>query len=61
MSEEKDRFRGVERAIERVREELDDAVDGTRAAGSKASREVREALDEAEERVKRLRRRQKEE
>lgn len=62
MSEgEKDRFRRVDRAVDRVREELDEAVGGTRAAGSKASKEVREALDDVEEKVRKLRRREKDE
>lgn len=60
MAEKKDRFQGVDRAIDRVREELDDAVEDTKAAGSNASREVREALDNVEERVKRLRERKEE-
>ena len=58
--DEQDRFRRVDRAIDRVREELDEAVEGTRAAGSRASKEVREALDEVEDRVRRLRQREEE-
>lgn len=61
MSEEKkDRFQRVDRALDRVREELDEAVDGTKVAGSKASKEVREAIDDVEDRISRLRKRNKE-
>lgn len=62
MSEDdRGQFEGVDEAIDRVREELDEAVEGTRAAGTKASREVREAIDELEERLTSLRRRQQDE
>lgn len=59
--DERGEFERVDRAVDRVREELDEAVEGTRAAGTKASREVREAIDELDERVKSLRRRQQDE
>lgn len=55
--EKKDRFKRVDAAVDKAREELDEAVDGTKAAGSKASKEVREALDEVEERIGNLRKR----
>lgn len=58
--EEKDRFQRVDRAVDRVREELDEAVEGTRAAGTSASKEVREAIDDLEERVRKLRHREEE-
>lgn len=58
MSEEKkDRFKRVDDAVDKVRAELDDAVDGSKAAGSKASKEAREAIDELEERIGKLRKR----
>lgn len=58
MSEDQsDRFSGVDDAVDRVRKELDEAVDGTKAAGSKASKEVRDAIDNLEERVSKLRKR----
>ena len=53
--EKKDRFQRIDRAIDEVREELDEAVDGTKAAGGKASKEVREAIDELEDKVGNLR------
>jgi len=59
--EGKDRFKRVDRALDKVREELDDAVEGSKAAGSRASKEVREAIDDVEDRVARLRKRDKEE
>lgn len=58
--EENDRFQRVDRAVDRVREELNEAVEGSKMAGSKASKEVREAIDTLEERVRRLRRRDEE-
>ena len=57
MSEEKDRFQRVDRALERVREELDEAVEGSKAAGTEASKDVRQAIDQVEERLRNLRRR----
>lgn len=60
MSErDRDRFERVDRAIERVREELDEAVEESKAAGGKASKEVREAIDDLEERVANLRGRER--
>ena len=56
MSEEKkDRFKSVDNALGRVREEFDDAIEGSRQAGGKAAKEVREAIDELEERISNLR------
>lgn len=56
MSEDKkDRFKKIDSAIDQVRDELDEAVEGTKAAGGKASKEVREAIDELEQRVENLR------
>lgn len=58
MSEErKDRFQRVDNAIDRVREEFNEAVDDSREAGSKARSEVREAIDNLEDRVQKLRKR----
>lgn len=60
MSEEDDRFGGVDEAIDRVREELDEAVEESREAGGAAAREVREAIDDLEDRLAKLRRRNEE-
>lgn len=60
MSEEDDRFGGVDKAIDRVREELDEAVEESREAGGAAAREVREAIDDLEDRLAKLRRRNEE-
>lgn len=57
MTEKKDRFQRVDRALERVREELDEAVDDSRELGDRAAREVREAIDDVEDKLKNLRRR----
>lgn len=56
--DEQGQFQRVDQAVERVREEMDEAVEGTKAAGTKASREVREAIDELEEKVRQLRNRE---
>ena len=53
--EKKDRFKRVDSALDRVREEFDEAVDGSRQTGGKAAKEVREAIDELEERIANLR------
>lgn len=50
-----DRFTTVDRAIDTVRGELDEAIEGTKSAGSKAAAEVRSALDDAEDRLDDLR------
>lgn len=56
MSEEgRDRFQRVDRAIDRVREEFNEAVDDSRDAGERARAEVREAIDDLEDRLQRLR------
>jgi signal transduction histidine kinase len=55
MSEKEDRFQGVDKAIDRVREELDEAVEESKEAGSSAAKEVREAIDDLEERLSNLR------
>ncbi|MGZ0747117.1 MULTISPECIES: hypothetical protein [unclassified Haloparvum] len=60
MSDDSDRFESVDRALDEVREELDEAVEGTKEAGSKASKEVREALDSVEKRLGKLRDRNEE-
>lgn len=61
MSEDDgDRFQKVDKAIERVRAELDEAVDETKEAGQKARREAREAIDDLEARIDALRKRDEE-
>ena len=60
MSEKKDRFQNVDRAIDRVREELNEAVEGSKQAGSTAAKEAREAIDELEDRLGKLRKRDEE-
>ncbi len=58
MSEEKkDRFKRIDSAIDKIREEIDDVAEGGRSAGGKASREVREAIDNLEAKIERLRKR----
>lgn len=52
-----DRFKRVDSAIDRVREEFDDVVDESKEAGSKARKEVREAIDDLEARLDALRKR----
>ncbi len=62
MSEDKkDRFKRIDAAIDRIREEIDEVADEGRAAGGKASREAKEALDALEKRVDDLRDRKKDE
>lgn len=53
--EKKDRFKRIDRAITKVRSEVDEAVDESKELGGKASDEVREALDELEDKVSALR------
>ena len=60
MADKKDRFEGVDDAIDRVREELDEAVEESKEAGSAAAKEVREAIDDLEERLSNLRKRDQE-
>lgn len=60
MGDKKDRFEGVDNAIDRVREELDEAVEESKEAGSAAAREVRESIDDLEERLAKLRKRDEE-
>ncbi|MFP4590721.1 MAG: hypothetical protein ACLFMX_01340 [Halobacteriales archaeon] len=50
-----DRFERVDRALDRLREELDEVIEEGREAGGKAATEVREAIDDVEERLARLR------
>jgi gas vesicle protein len=58
MTDDKqDRFEGVEKAVDRVREELDEAVEETKEASETATEEVRETLDRLEDRVAKLRKR----
>ena len=58
--EKKDRFKRIDSAIEKIREEVDDVAEGGKAAGGKATKEVREALDSLENKVEKLRKRKKE-
>ncbi len=53
-----DRFSAVDDAIDRVRSELNEAIEGSKSAGGRAARETREAVDELEERLRSLRRRE---
>jgi hypothetical protein len=55
MSEKEDQFQGVDEAIDRVREELDEAVEESKEAGSSAAKEVRGAIDDLEDRLSNLR------
>lgn len=59
--EKKDRFQSVDKAVDRLREEFEETVEGSKSAGEKATKEVRETIDELEERVAKLRKREKEE
>jgi len=59
--EKKDRFKSVDKAIARVREEFNEVVDDSKDTGNKARKEVREAIDDLEARVDKLRKRDKEE
>lgn len=61
MSEEKkDRFKRIDSAIDRIRGEVDEVAEGGKAAGGKATKEVREALDALEGKVENLRKRNEE-
>lgn len=59
--EKKDRFQRIDRTIEKVREELDEAIDESKALGGKASKEAREAIDELENKINNLRKKDQEE
>lgn len=59
--EKKDRFQRIDRSIAKIREELDEAVDDSQELGGKATKEVREAVDNLESKVKSLRKKDKEE
>jgi len=58
--EETDRFRRIDSAIDKVRSEVDEAVDESKELGGKATAEVQEALDNLEEKVTALRRKDEE-
>lgn len=58
--DDNDRFRKVDTAIDRVRSELNEAIEGSKSAGGRAATEAREAVDELEERLRALRRREEE-
>lgn len=60
MPDESDRFESVEEALDEVRKELDEAVEGTKHAGSEASRKVREALNTVDDRISKLQERNEE-
>lgn len=55
--QEGDRFDRVDKALDRVREEFNEAVEDSKAAGGKAAKEVREAIDTLENRVSKVRER----
>ena len=58
--EKKDRFKRIDSAIDKIRDEVDDAADSGKAAGGKATKEVKEALDHLEDKVKNLRKKKEE-
>ncbi len=58
--EKKDRFKRIDAAIDKIREEVDEIADGGKSAGDKASKEAREAIDTLDGKVKKLRKRDKE-
>lgn len=61
MSEEKkDRFKRIDGAIDKIREEVDEAVDDSQELGGKATKEVREAVDNLENKVRNLRKKDEE-
>lgn len=49
-NENNDRFKRVDRAIERVRTELDEVIDESKDVGAEAREDVREAIDDVEAR-----------
>lgn len=55
--EKKDRFKRIDSAINKIREEVDDVAEGGKSAGGKASKEVKQAIDALEEKVEKLRKR----
>jgi hypothetical protein len=46
-----DRFDRIDTAIDKIRTEVDDAAESGKSAGSKATKEVREAIDALEQKV----------
>lgn len=60
MAEKKDRFKRIDAAIDKIREEVDDATESGKSAGGKATKEVREAIDTLESKVDNLRKRKEE-
>lgn len=58
--EKKDRFKRIDAAIEKVREEVDDIADGGKSVGGKATKEAREAIDSLERKIEKLRKRDEE-
>lgn len=59
--EKKDRFKRIDKAIDKVRSEVDEAADDSKALGGKATKEVREALDNLEDKVSNLRKKKDDE
>lgn len=58
--EKKDRFKRIDAAIDKIREEVDEIADGGKSAGGKASKEAREAIDALDAKIKKLRKRDEE-
>ena len=54
---QKDRFKRIDTAMDRIRDEVDDIAEAGKGAGGKATREVREAIDALEGKVETLRKR----
>ncbi|MFA9517315.1 hypothetical protein ACERIT_08875 [Halopenitus sp. H-Gu1] len=58
--EKKDRFKRIDSAIDKIREEVDDIAEGGKSAGDKVSKEAREAIDALEEKMEELRKNENE-
>jgi hypothetical protein len=56
-NQRKDRFKRVDKAIDQVRKEFDEVIDESKAAGGGAREDVREAIDDVEARIDKLRKR----
>lgn len=58
--EERDRFKKIDGAIAKIREEVDEVAGETKELGGKATKEVREAIDDLEDKVSGLRKKKEE-